>query len=63
MRKVKAIAANGKRVLCEYTPLTDPKLALKYADILSDKFNDVVTRTRGDRIEIHARNSHTPRRR
>ncbi len=57
--KVKCRSPKGDIRICEYTPLTDPKLALKYADILSDNFNSVVTRTRGDRIEVVARNVHT----
>lgn len=57
-KRVKCRTPKGEIHICHYTPLTDPKRALKYADILSDKFNDVVVQTRGDRITVTARNVH-----
>ena len=56
MMKVKALDANGNRVVCEYTPLTDPARALKYADLLSNRYNDVVVTHVRKNITVTARN-------
>ena len=58
MRKVKAVNAAGNRVVCEYEPLTEPALAGKYAELLSNGFNSVVVHSIGSRIEVVARNVH-----
>ena len=56
MRKVKAVNAAGNRVVCEYEPLTEPALAAKYAESLSNSFNNVIVHSIGSRIEVVARN-------